>query len=220
MNSLIFPNANSDPETVLVLAPHTDDGEFGCGATIAKLAARGHRVVYVAFSAAEKSVPAGMPPDTLRKEVRLATKVIGIAPQDCVVLDFEVRDFPLHRQQILDAMIGFMHEYKPSVVFLPSPRDTHQDHKTIAEEAFRAFKRTTMLGYEIPWNNLEFATRCFVQISEAQLELKVKSLECYRSQQSRKYCDAEYIRALATTRGMQINQRYAEVFDVIRLILR
>ena len=37
---------------VLVLAPHTDDGELGAGATIAKLIEHGADVRYVAFSAA------------------------------------------------------------------------------------------------------------------------------------------------------------------------
>ena len=43
-------------KTVLVLAPHTDDGEFGCGGSIAHFVKTGYRVVYVAFSAAEQSV--------------------------------------------------------------------------------------------------------------------------------------------------------------------
>jgi LmbE family N-acetylglucosaminyl deacetylase len=66
---------------VLVLAPHTDDGEFGCGGTIARLVDRGAEVRYVAFSIATKSLPAGFPPDTLAREVREATAVIGIPPE-------------------------------------------------------------------------------------------------------------------------------------------
>src|SRR5581483_8652265 len=34
---------------VLVLAPHTDDGEFGCGGTMARLVEAGAEVRYVAF---------------------------------------------------------------------------------------------------------------------------------------------------------------------------
>ena len=45
--------------TVLVLAPHTDDGEFGCGGTMARLIKNGAEVTYVAFSTAAKSVPEG-----------------------------------------------------------------------------------------------------------------------------------------------------------------
>ncbi len=50
---------------VLVLAPHTDDGEFGCGGTMARLVEAGAEVRYVAFSIATKSLPPGFPPDTL-----------------------------------------------------------------------------------------------------------------------------------------------------------
>jgi LmbE family N-acetylglucosaminyl deacetylase len=35
---------------ILVLAPHIDDGEFGCGGTIAKLIADRAEVFYAAFS--------------------------------------------------------------------------------------------------------------------------------------------------------------------------
>ncbi|MGB7183753.1 MAG: PIG-L deacetylase family protein, partial [Burkholderiaceae bacterium] len=143
-----------NPRTALVLAPHTDDGEIGCGGTIAKLSRTGTRVVYVAFSAAEESVGEKWPRDILRREVKEATSVLGIADDDCLVLDFQVRKFPELRQQILDAMIRLNETYQPEVVFIPSPHDTHQDHQTIAQEGFRAFKRTTLLGYEVPWNNL------------------------------------------------------------------
>ena len=52
--------------TALVLAPHTDDGEFGCGGTMARLIESGVEVTYVAFSTAAKSVPEGFPRDILR----------------------------------------------------------------------------------------------------------------------------------------------------------
>lgn len=106
--------------TVLLLSPHTDDGELGCGATIAKLVERGHRVVSVAFSAAEESVPDGFPKDILGTENRLACAKLGIAPEDSIVLDFRVRTFPENRQRILDTMLQLNREYEPALVFLPS----------------------------------------------------------------------------------------------------
>ena len=48
---------------VLVLAPHTDDGELGCGGFITKLIENNVEVFYVAFSTAEESVPPGFPKD-------------------------------------------------------------------------------------------------------------------------------------------------------------
>ncbi len=206
--------------TVLVLAPHTDDGEFGCGGTIARFVSEGARVVYVAFSAAEQSVLAHLPKDILRIEVKKATAALGIAPEDCIVLDFEVRRFPELRQQILDKMIQLNREFQPDIVFLPSVNDTHQDHQTIANEGFRAFKRTTMLGYEVPWNNLDFRTSCFFALDEEQLATKIRAVQMYQSQAHRSYADAEFIRSLAVTRGVQIGAKYAETFEVVRWLIK
>ena len=61
-------------ETILILAPHTDDGELGCGGTIHKLTQLGKKVIYVAFSTCEESVPEGFAPDVLTHEVKAATK--------------------------------------------------------------------------------------------------------------------------------------------------
>jgi N-acetylglucosamine malate deacetylase 1 len=209
----------NDKKTVLVLAPHTDDGEFGCGGTISKLASQGSRVIYAAFSAAEQSVLPHLPKDILRHEVKTATQTLGVRPEDCLVFDFEVRKFPEQRQAILDTMIRIGKDYQPNMVFLPSPNDTHQDHNVIAHEGFRAFKRTTMLGYEIPWNNLEFRTSCFFSLSPEQISKKIKALKCYQSQVHRSYASEEFLKSLAITRGTQIGEKYAEVFEVIRWII-
>jgi LmbE family N-acetylglucosaminyl deacetylase len=205
--------------TILILAPHTDDGEFGCGGTIARYVTQGARAIYVAFSAAEQSVLPNLPKDILRTEVRSATAELGVKDEDCIVLDFEVRRFPELRQQILDQMIELSRKYNPDIVFLPSANDTHQDHQTIAQEGFRAFKRTTMLGYEVPWNNLDFRTSCFVDIGEEHLLAKIRAIEMYQSQQHRSYANAEFIRSLALTRGVQIGKKHAEAFEVVRWVI-
>src|SRR5205823_8292395 len=177
----------------LVLAPHTDDGECGCGGTMARLVEQGVDVRYVAFSIATKSLPEGFPPDTLAREVREATTEIGIPEANLTVHDFEVRSFPVRRQDILELLIGLWEEWKPDVVFQPSLHDVHQDHQVIAAEGLRAFKRTTVLGYEIPWNNFDFSYQAYVALERTHLERKVAALEKYESQQHRRYSDPEYI---------------------------
>ena len=204
---------------ILILAPHTDDGEFGCGGTIAKYARDGWRPIYVAFSAAEQSVLAHLPSDILRTEVKKATSALGIAADDCIVLDFEVRNFPEQRQSILDQMLRLNKEFRPELVFLPSPNDTHQDHDVIAHEGFRAFKKTTMLGYEVPWNNLDFRTSCFIHLCKQDVDTKVAALSCYESQRHRGYATEEVVRSQAIFRGTQIGTRYAEAFEVIRWVI-
>ena len=188
----------------VVLAPHTDDGEFGCGGTMARLAEAGCDVRYVAFSIATRSLPEGFRPDTLAREVREATAELGIPEDRLTVHDFDVRTFP---------------EWQPDVVFQPSLHDIHQDHQTIAEEGLRAFKRTTILGYEIPWNNFQFSYQWYVSLEHRHIERKIAALERYASQQHRRYADPEYVRNLARTHGINVNREYAEVFQVYRVIV-
>jgi N-acetylglucosamine malate deacetylase 1 len=202
----------------LVLAPHTDDGEFGCGGTMARLVEAGTDVRYVAFSIATKSLPEGFPPDTLAREVSEATAEIGIPEDGLVVHDFEVRTFPERRQEILELLIALWEEWTPDAVFMPSLRDIHQDHQVIAAEGLRAFKRTTVLGYEIPWNNFNFDHQAYVGLEERHVERKVAALERYASQQHRNYANPEYIRSLARTHGINVNRDYAEVFEVYRIV--
>ena len=203
---------------VLVLAPHTDDGEFGCGGTLARLVDGGAEVRYVAFSIATRSLPDCFPPDTLAREVREATAELGIPEAGLVVHDFEVRSFPEHRQEILELLISLWDEWKPHAVLQPSLRDIHQDHQVIAAEGLRAFKRTTILGYEIPWNNFDFGYQAYVALEQDHLERKVAALAKYESQQHRRYSDPEYIWNLARTHGINVNREYAEVFEVYRVV--
>ena len=131
---------------------------------MARLVDQGVDVRYVAFSIATKSLPEGFPPDTLAREVREATTELGIPEANLTVHDFEVRTFPEHRQDILELLIALWEDWKPDVVFQPSLHDIHQDHQAIAAEGLRAFKRTTILGYEIPWNNFDFAYQAYVAL--------------------------------------------------------
>jgi LmbE family N-acetylglucosaminyl deacetylase len=205
-------------QRALVLAPHTDDGEFGCGGTIARMVDERRHVTYVAFSAAERSSRVEWSENVLREEVRNATCALGVDSSDLRVYRFEVRDFPEHRQELLDLMIALRDELEPDVVFLPSSHDIHQDHGTVHAEGLRAFKHTTMLGYEVPWNNLVFETTAFVRLEDRHVERKLSALECYRSQANRPYANAESIRAQLRLRGLQAGCRWAETFQVIRWI--
>jgi N-acetylglucosamine malate deacetylase 1 len=202
----------------LVLAPHTDDGEFGAGGTIARLLEGATEVRYVAFSIATKSLPAGFPPDTLAREVREATRAIGIPEDALTVHDFDVRTFPERRQDILELLIALWEEWAPDAVLMPSLRDIHQDHQVVAAEGLRAFKRTTVLGYEIPWNNFNFNHQTYVGLERRHIERKVAALACYESQKHRNYANPEYVWNLARTHGINVGREYAEVFEVYRLV--
>lgn len=205
---------------ILILAPHTDDGEFGCGGTISKFIEEGHEVFYLAFSACQQSVLKEFPSDILITEVKAATKILGIKPDNLILHDFEVRTFNYRRQEILEELIKMRDFLKPDIIFMPSTNDLHQDHHTIAQEGLRAFKFSSVMCYEMPWNNISFNTSSFVYLHEDHLRAKVSALAEYKSQAHRNYANEEFIRSLARIRGVQIGTHYAETFDIVRWIIK
>jgi N-acetylglucosamine malate deacetylase 1 len=203
----------------LVLAPHTDDGEFGCGGTISRLAESGCEVHYAAFSPCRQSVPQGFPEDILITEVKAATKVLGVKPEHLVIFEYDVRTFNFYRQHILDDMLKLKKSVRPDVVFMPSVNDVHQDHQTITQEGLRAYKGATIFCYELVWNNSDFNTACYVALEEKHVNAKIAAIAEYKSQGHRPYSDTEFLKGLARVRGVQSGSQYAEAFEVVRLSL-
>jgi N-acetylglucosamine malate deacetylase 1 len=205
---------------ILILSPHTDDGEISAGGTIARLAHEGWEIFYLCFSSCEKSLGPCDSRDALKDECRKATSILGIPRKNVTLLEFEVREFPSRRQEILDTMISFGREIAPEHVIAPSSFDTHQDHHVIYEESLRAFKKNgTIWGMEHPWNNITFRTDIFVPLEKEHIDRKIEALQCYSSQSFKDYFREDYIRANALTRGMNIGRKYAEVFECIRMVI-
>lgn len=210
---------NISNKTILILSPHTDDGEFGCGATIAKLLENNNTVYYCAFSCAEESLPDGLPKDTLIHEVKNATSKLGISDKNLIIYRFPVRKLSDHRQEILEILIKLRKSLNPDIIFTPSTFDIHQDHIAVTTEAIRAFKFKTIFGYELPWNCLTFSNDCFFEIKDEHLTIKITAVNQYLSQKGRSYSTEEYLRSHCLVRGNQAGLKYAEVFQIIRLII-
>jgi LmbE family N-acetylglucosaminyl deacetylase len=198
---------------VLCLAPHSDDCELGLGGTISRLIEDGKEVYYVAFSTD------GVKDDVLIKEIKKATKKLGLTEDRLILFNYPTRTFNEHRQEILDDMIKLNSQIQPDLVFLPSTYDTHQDHQVVSQEGFRAFKKCSILGYEEMWNNMTFPTTGFVRLEDRHVEAKVDALSGYQSQSKKMYMYPEFTRGLAMLRGAQINTKYAEAFEIVRFIL-
>tara|TARA_B100000989_G_scaffold294706_1_gene274306 strand:+ start:1037 stop:1669 length:633 start_codon:yes stop_codon:yes gene_type:complete len=206
----------NDFKNILVIAPHTDDGEFGCGGSISKFIEKGYNVYYLAFSTAEESVPQGYPKNILETEVKEANEILGIPIENLILYKYRVRHLAEHRQEILQILVDLNKNLNPDLVFIPSLNDIHQDHSTVAMEGLRAYKNTSILCYEVPWNNLNFNTQCFISLEKRHIEKKIDALSCYKSQMQKPYASSDFIYSLAKTRGTQINEKYSEVFEVLR----
>lgn len=206
-------------DKILILAPHTDDGELGCGGTIAKFIEEGKQVYCAAFSIAEDSVPPGYEKDHLIHEFNSAMKTLGVPEENLFIYRFRVRHFLTFRQDILEEIVKLRARINPDLVFVPSANDIHQDHQVITAEGLRVFKKISILGYELPWNNIIFETRSFVKLDKKHIRKKIEALNCYATQKERSYLNEEFIWGLAKTRGTQFESEYAESFEVLRILI-
>jgi N-acetylglucosamine malate deacetylase 1 len=209
----------SSMQRVLVLAPHTDDAELGCGGTIARLLREGEDVFVAAFSTAEGSLPPGTAPTRLRDEFLAAMQSLGIPPEKTSVFGYPVRRLSYYRQELLEELVKLRIQVNPGMVLLPSASDLHQDHQVLNAEGLRCFKDMTLWGYELPWNNIGFPAQAFVTLEPCDLKSKWEALQAYKSQfeLARPYFSWEFIEGLARVRGVQVKAPYAEAFEVMRL---
>ena len=202
---------------ILAISAHTDDMEFGCGATVNRLIRQQSAVYSAVFSICEDSVPGNLPKDILLEEMHDSAKVLGIPADRIYVYKFPVRKFPQFRQEILEEMVKLQKSIRPDLVLTHSTLDIHQDHKTVAEETIRAFRDQTVFGYELPWNNLTFTSNTFIQVTDADLDVKIKAIACYKSQAFRHYKKDAMFHSHARLRGIQCRKDLAEAFETIRV---
>lgn len=207
---------------ILLLSPHTDDVELGCGGSVAKFIDEDVELFWVVFSIASESLPINVKFDILVDEFKNVLNTYGIEDKDTKIFDFKVRNLDLHRQEILERMISIRKEFVPEIVIGPSLNDFHQDHTVVANEMIRAFKTSSsIISYELPWNHVVFNTQLFIKLKKEDISKKFQALNYYQSQinQGKEYFSKEFIYGLAKARGVQCNAEYAEAFEVIRWMI-
>jgi LmbE family N-acetylglucosaminyl deacetylase len=192
---------------ILAVSAHTDDYEFACGGSLSRWIREGAKVYGVSFSCGSAD----------KQEFIKANEELGIESTE--LHELPTREFKTYRQVVLEHLVRLERQVSPDLVLIPATTDTHQDHEVIREEGFRAFKRHSILGYEMPQNNLIFQTNCFVELQPVDIDKKIKALGCYLSQRNRPYANEEFIRSLALVRGMQAGKKYAEAFEMIRWMI-
>jgi len=204
------------PKKVLILSPHPDDAEYGCGGFVSKLNTGLVDFEWIVFSTCDESLPESYGQATA---IREHTEVMDMLRLKSTTMDIPVRNFPEHRQVILDTLIACRNQFKPDLVVCPTLGDLHQDHRIVAEEAVRAFKaHASIIGYELPADHLSFTPSLFVVLSEFNFEQKWAMFSTYESQlfKVRAWNNYDYIKAMALYRGATIGVKYAEAFEVYR----
>lgn len=205
---------------VLAIGAHADDIELGCGAFLSRLERDGVELRVIAFSRAEQSLADDMPVDTLELEFRASMALLDLDESSVHAGRIPVRHFPEHRQEVLEELVRINREMQPDLILTMNSKDTHQDHEVIHNETVRAFRGSTVLGYEIPWNQQQNVINLFAEVTEEDVQRKIEMLASYKSQATlgRTYMSGEFVRAAALYHGYQARKQFAEAFEVITMM--
>jgi N-acetylglucosamine malate deacetylase 1 len=200
-------------QKVCFIGAHPDDIELGCGALIAQITGKAE-IICITLSDNRKNPELAKVADEQRRSMAL----LGVPPQNLIIGDFETRRFPQARQEILEYLIQVNREHHPEVVFVHTKADIHQDHATATEEALRAFRGTTVLGFDVLRSSYGFFPHFLVEVSEADVECKIRALAEYHTYADKYYFKPEVTRATLIRNGALAARPYAEGFDILRVI--
>jgi len=198
---------------ILFLGAHPDDIELGCGAFIAQISQKSE-IHTITLSNNQKNPSLNQ----LVDEHFRSMAVLGV-PKDKIILGtFETRRFPQSRQEILEYLIGLNEKIQPDIIFVHTRADLHQDHVTVTDESLRAFRGITIFGYDVIRSSYGFFPSFMVEVSEYDVDLKLKALSEYHTYKGKYYFSPEITRATLLRHGAIAERPYAEAFDILRVI--
>ena len=200
-------------QKVCFIGAHPDDIELGCGALISHISKLAD-LLTITLSDNQKN------PDlknVVDEHIR-SMAVLGVPRENIIVGQFETRRFPHARQEILEYLIELDRIHHPEIVFVHTRADIHQDHNTTTEETLRAFRGTTVLGFDVIRSSYGFFPNFLVEVNENDVECKLRSLAEYRTYANKYYFDPAITRATLIRYGALAERPFAEGFDILRII--
>jgi LmbE family N-acetylglucosaminyl deacetylase len=200
---------------VLAVGAHPDDVELGCAGTLALHRARADEVYLLILTSGEASGA----PEVREKECRESAKILGVSDvffgglKDTMVQD---------GRETIDVIENVLRQVNPDIVYAPSSKDTHQDHRNTGHATMSSCRRVrVILLYEGASTQRDFCPQVFVDI-EQSFETKLKATQVFGSQiniQNGGYRKAvKAIEGLAKYRGYQAGVEVAEAFEVGKFI--
>src|SRR6056297_1519601 len=196
---------------IAAIGAHPDDIEIGAGASIAVHRNRGDNVRFIILTKGGKVAER----EQRRAEAERAAEILNV--DDVHFLDYEDTKVP-YNQATVDELEAKIMDIDPDRVYIHAEEDTHQDHRRAAKASITASRNVNqVLAFEAPSTRSSFAPQYYNSVPEGVIEGKIEAIRSHRSQQEKKYLEAEAMKGLARFRGRQANSTYAEAFQVIRI---
>jgi bacillithiol biosynthesis deacetylase BshB1 len=217
---------------ILVLAPHPDDAELHCGATIASHTARGARVVIVDCTRAELSSRGD--PETRADEAAAAAEALGVSARENLGLpDGGLNPADLEQRR---AVVDAIRRHRPGLLLTMVGQVRHPDHRACHQLGVDATKTAALHRYATPSGAaavLDLTCLCYqgelaidpdviLSADDRARAAKQAALACYASQWAGSSGPEtsigrpgflEGIDARGRAWGAQVNAPYGEAFS-------
>ena len=190
-------------QRILIIAPHCDDEVLGCGGLITRaLLAKSKVEVYIVTDADKYGIG-----HLRKKESKAALKVLGLDSSHLHFLNFPDRDRNLTKKNpegksLADAIKEAKEKHKPTLIFLPHPKDTHPQHHAVYVQGIEALKGEKILHYLIwyglfghPWphgykpalriappQKINEGTWSILTLDTEKETIKEQAIRCYTTQ--------------------------------------
>jgi len=198
---------------VLFLGAHPDDIELGCGGLIHHIAPISD-VLCVTLSDNQKNPDLK---DVVDEHYR-SMAILGV-PKECIILGpFTTRIFPDARQEILEYFLKLRRDFQPDLIFVHSKDDIHQDHNVMTEEALRAYRGITFLGFDVVRSSYGFFPHFLIEVTEEDVEKKIEALSQYKTYNDKYYFNSELTHSIMIRHGALAEVPFAEGFDILRIV--
>jgi LmbE family N-acetylglucosaminyl deacetylase len=217
MLAVTLGGAPDRPLSLLCLGAHSDDIEIGCGGTVLRMLAEhpGSRVHWVVFSA----------DDAREQEARDSATALLTDANDVEVIVHRFREsyFPSVADRIKDQFERLKTAVEPDLVLTHRRDDVHQDHRTIGELTWNAFRDHLIAEYEIPKYEGDLGhPNLYVPLDESTATRKVDHImAAFGSQRNKRWFRPEMFRGVMALRAVECNapHGWAEAFHVRKIVV-
>jgi LmbE family N-acetylglucosaminyl deacetylase len=200
---------------ILVAGGHPDDPETGCGGTIARFTAAGHKVSVLYLTTGEAGIPGTTPKQaaTIRQaEAKAACKILGAKP----IFAGQIDGSSFVNQDWYARMLKIVQDEAPDAIFTHWPVDAHRDHRhcslLIYDAWHRSGKKAAFYYYEVVagHQSMCFRPTDYVDITSV-IQKKWQSCFVHRSQNIEPTYNQDH-GPMEIFRGFECHAKYAEAF--------
>ena len=209
-------------KNVLAVGAHADDVEIGCGGTVARHTKSGDNVIILVMTESSYSYYDGTVLRTKEEGVSEEENAAKILDAKLINLGFETKEVPYSRESV-EAINKVIDNYNIEIIYTHWYHDSHQDHRRTTQSvlsAGRYVKNILMYEPEYPAGRSYsgFHNQYYMDITPS-FEQKMDALKQHKSQIKKFGNDfLGAVEARARHRGYEIGSKYAECFEVLRLL--